>query len=232
MYAKSLTACPYLLLASEHHVSQMLELFPQIREKLAPPSPKTGDYVRQTRVPIYQTATNSNVCTLQRIWFRPWAFNYIADEELQAKLRTAFPKGCLVYFVDDVFADAVEEKIDEHWTFVPDPMSEYLYGMPKGLVMKPIQDIVNDIENLALETILHGIPETFADTDVLNFEKYADIESAPGQIIPAHAKDGQTLSSGFHTIKATTLGQELSVYRQQRDTNAQFTTGILPSVYG
>jgi len=51
-------------------------------------------------------------------------------------------------------------------------------------------------------------------------------------MIPAHAKDGQTLSSGFHTIKATTLGQELSVYRQQQDTNAQFTTGILPSVYG
>lgn len=232
MYAKTLAACPYLVLASEHHVSQMLELFPGSKDKIAPPSPKTGDYVRMTRTNVYQTTTNSNVSTLQRIWFRPWAFNYLRDDAVSDQLKKAFPNGCLAYFVDDVFVDAVEESMDEHWTFVGDPLSEYIIGMPKGLPMKPIQDIVNDIENLGLETILHGIPETYADTGVLNFEKYADIESAPGQMIPATAKEGQTLSAGFHTIKATTLGREIGEYRAQQDTNAQFVTGILPSIYG
>lgn len=231
-YIKSLEQSPYLILETEHNVAFLSEVFPQLEDKLIRGGQEEGNKLKTDRKGRFEKGTESDVLTLTRVWFRSWAFNLIKDKEKKQQLKTQFPDGCYVAFVETEFAEAYPEKIDDHWTFIEDPFADKIHGEPRGKMVVPLQDMVNDLENLSIETILYNVPETYADPRVYNFKEAGQKENKPGSMTPARALDGQTLSAGFWQPSGATLSKEAGVFRDSLDKDSQFLLGIPPSVWG
>lgn len=232
-YAKKQADCPYLFLSYETHYSNARARYDHIRDKISPGSGGTWTpYERWGRLsPQYYGEYPLNNVTMRHCWLRPSAFEILQKEEC-AKLRKKFPDGVCAIFVNDEFAEANNESLDDCWTLTYNPLTDYLYHDPIGLLLTSIQEITNDLVSLVLQTIEHGIPQTFADPNVLNFDAYRQTEVAPGSIFPANPKPGKTLQEGFYEVKTATLSQEVMPFMQQIQTYAQLVSGALPSLFG
>ena len=232
-YAKKQKDIPYLILSYETHFSQVRDRYPDIRDKVGPGSGGAWEpYERWGRLsPQYYGEYPVNNVTVRNCWLRPSAFEILPKEDCK-KLRKKFPDGSKVVLINQEFAEAENESLDDHWTLTENPLTDYLYHDPLGLLLTSIQEITNDLVSLVLQTIEHGIPQTFADPSVLNFDAYRQTEVAPGMIFPAIPKPGKTLTEGFHEVKTATLSGEVLPFAQQIQTYGQLVSGALPSLFG
>jgi hypothetical protein len=92
--------------------------------------------------------------------------------------------------------------------------------------------MTNELVNLTLESIEHQIPETFADSDSIDWDAYRNSEARPGMIYPANKKPGEPIGNSFHEIKGSSLSREVDVFATKLEQLAQFVIGSLPSVFG
>jgi hypothetical protein len=230
-YITELEESPYLILENEINGAYLAELYPDYLKELVEEDAQAHEVGRQEREPLTQFGQMLEVKTLKRCWFRPWSFNILKEEERNL-LKKAYPEGVVAFFVEDHILERFEEDMDDHWTFVPDPLTHEIHGDPMAKPLVPIQDMVNDLESLSYETVLAGVPEIFADTNVLNFKEYSKIEARPNQVIPAKGMEGVGLSGGFFQPHSANLSKETAEFRAKQDENAQFVTGAFPSIYG
>jgi hypothetical protein len=147
-------------------------------------------------------------------------------------LKKRFPDGAHVVFVNETFAEACNENLDDCWTIAYNAMSDYIHFDPLGSLLVSVQEITNDLISLTLQTIEHGIGQTFADPDVLDFNAYNQVETTPGGIFPAKPQAGKKIGEAFHEIKTATLSGEVMPFSQQMQNLAQLVSGALPSLFG
>jgi predicted Zn-ribbon and HTH transcriptional regulator len=231
VYAKKQEDCPYLIFNYETHYALAREKYREIRDKISPSGPYEP-YEKWGRLsPQYQGEYPINNVTIRSSWLRPAAFE-ILDEVDCDELKKLFPYGVRVVHVGDEFADAVPESLDDCWTLTTNPLADFIHSDPIGLLLVSLQEITNDLVSLTLQTIEHGIPQTFADPSVLNFEGYRQLEATPGSIYPATPKSGKTMQDSFYEIKTASLSGEVMPFIQQTQTFAQMVSGALPSLFG
>lgn len=242
IYARKQEDCPYLIFSYETHYANAIEKFQHLhgkftkKEEAAKIAASVGPkdpYEQWGRLsPQYQGSYPTNNVTIRNAWLRPAAFNVLQDEENVKKLKKEYPNGAKVTLVNDEFGDAYNERLDDAWTLTYNPLSDYLHHDPLGLLLVSIQEITNDLISLTLQTIEHGIGQTFADPGVLNFDAYRQMESVPGGIYEAIPKSGKTLSDGFHEIKTANLSPEVMPFAGNIQSLAQLVSGALPSLFG
>lgn len=239
-YARNQKSCGYLILSEEIDYSQAVDEFEDIHgdkgilEDIKQRNPGSyTEYAQWGRLsPQYRGEYPTNVVTKHRAWIRPSRFNVLNDLDDVKKLKKLFPTGVKVTYVNEVFADAVEESLDKHWTLLENPLSDYVHFQPAGETLVSIQEITNDLISLTLQTIEHGIGQTFADPAVLNFNAYAQTEVTPGGVYPATPKSGKSLQEGFHEMKTATLSGEVLPFSQNIQSMGQLVSGALPSLFG
>jgi hypothetical protein len=220
---------PYLVLESDLHETKIKELYPEFNIS----SGGTNDDVRTIdRRPTTDLVDTRKIHTLKRCWLRPWAFSTLPNEDMRIFLKTSFPDGVFITYCEDQVLDINNESLDDFWTFLRDPFAEYIHGDPRGKFLIPLQDMFNDTEMLALETILHNIPEMFADPRVLNFKNYSEKEGRPGQVNQAVAPEGMNLAAGFYQPQGATLSKEVDIFLGRLQELAQFVVGAPPSIWG
>jgi len=174
-----------------------------------------------------------DIVTWRRVWFRPWQFNLAGDKEIIKKLRKSFPKGAYFLMMNDTFIEAENESMDEHWVISENPLSSHIHAEPIGLPAKAVQDIRSEIVVLEIQSMEYGIPETFADPAVLDFDSYNNVQAGPGKVfgikqMPA----GRALSDAFTTLKTATFPKEAEEFKKSIDADGQFVLGDFPSIYG
>ena len=241
-YARSQKDIPYLIYSYEEHFSKSIERYEHLRSELisdtgiTTDNAKGGDfepYERWARMSIqYMGEFPAGTVTVRSAWLRPCAFNVLTDDDDVKALQKRFPNGCKVVFVNDLFAEAVNESLDDHWTLTHNPLSDYLHHDPLGMLLTSIQEITNDLVSLVLQTIEHGIPQTFADQAVVDFESYRQMETTPGAIYPATPKSGKSVSDAFYEVKTAALSHEVLPFAQNIQEMGQLVSGALPSLFG
>ncbi len=232
-WARSQKDIPYLAYCYETHYSNIYSRFPDLRGKIDTTTSSNDDYDRWGRLsPQYNEDYPNDTPTVRNWWLRPSAFEIITDEHIRHQLYKKFPNGCKSTWINEIFAASTDENLDDHWTLTFNPLSEYVHFDPLGLLLTSVQEITNDLISLELQTIQHGIPQTFADPSVLNFDSYRNTEATPGAIYPARAKGGKTLAEGFYTVSTATLSREVEPFANQIQELAQFVSGALPSLFG
>lgn len=196
-YAKKQSDCPYLIFSYETHFSNAVERYAHLHakknqlsaQKIKSNTGAQDPYEQWGRLnPQYQGEYPENNVTIRNCWFRPSAFNVLNNEEDVKRMKELFPDGVKAVWVNDEFAEACEENLDDCWTLTHNPMSDFLHHDPLGLLLVSIQEITNDLISLILQTIEHGIGQAFADPGVLNFDAYRQMESIPGGIYEAIPK--------------------------------------------
>lgn len=242
IYARKQTDCPYLILSYETHYANAIEKYEHLHGKLSGEegarkiATSTGPkdpYEQWGRLsPQYQGAYPVNNVTIRSAWLRPAAFNVLQNEEDVKKLKELYSNGAKVTLVNDEFGDATNERLDDSWTLTYNPLSDYLHHDPLGLLLVSIQEITNDIISLVLQTIEHGVGQTFADPAVLNFNAYRQMESVPGGIYEAVPKSGKSIGDAFYEVKTANLSPEVMPFAQNIQSLAQLVSGALPSLFG
>lgn len=240
-YARKQADIPYLIHVYETHYAVAREHYaadrPDLREKIQGNASSSGGFEPNeqfTRTNVqYRGAVPSEMVTIRNCWLRPSAFQ-ILDEEKCNYLRKKFPNGARVVMINDVVAEYNNETLDDAWTLTYNPLSDYLLFNPLGMLLVSVQEITNDLVSLTVQTIEHGIPQTFADPSVLNFDGYAQLETTPGGIFPATPKPGAQggIRDAFYEIKTATLSQEVLPFGQEIQSMGQLVTGALPSLFG
>jgi hypothetical protein len=238
-YAKTQKDIPYLRFSYETHYSNVLERYGHLRDRLS-----GGNKIGPTSSGIYDpyeawgrlsTQYNGeypiNTTTVNNYWFRASAFNVLNEEDAKI-LRAKYPDGCKYVKINECFAEAENESLDDCWTIAQNPLSDYLHFDPLGLFLTSIQDITNDLVSLTLQTIEHGIPQTFADPGVLNFDEYRQTEVLPGGVYPASPKSGKSVGDAFFITKTATLSGEILPFGNNIQSLGQLISGATPSIYG
>lgn len=232
VWARNQADCPYLIYSYETHYSNAIALYSEMRDKIQKGQSNYDLYEQWGRTsPQYRGEHPVNNVTIRNCWFRPAAFNVVGEEDA-ALLLKQFPDGVKACVINDQVAHAENEALDDHWTLTYNPLSDYIHFDPLGLLLTSVQDITNDLISLVLQTVEHGIPQTFADPKVLNFNAYRNSEVIPGGIYPATPKSGRALSEGFYEVKTSTLSQEVLPFAQKIQEIGQMVSGALPSLFG
>lgn len=238
-WARTQEECPYLGYDYETHYTNVYEMFPNIAKDFHTDGGLIEEfgnqaYERWGRLnPQYYSEYPKATPTVRMRWFRPSAYHAIDDEAVRAELKRKFPDGVKITFVNETFADIKAESLDDHWTLTKNPLSQYLHFDPIGMLVTSVQEITQDLLSLTLQTIEHGIPQTFADPKVLNFEQYKNTEVMPGGVYPTKmGAGGKSVADGFHVLTTATLSAEVMPFGQMVQSMAQFTSGALPSLFG
>ncbi len=240
-YARTQEDCPYLIFSYETHYSNAIERYDVLTGKLGQPKIGPGDtggsgddlYGRWARTSTqYYGEQPNNTCTIRNAWFRPSAFNVLNSQEDIKFLKKKYPDGVKAVFVNDIFCEAENECLDDCWTLTHNPLSDYIHFDPLGLLLTSVQEITNDLTSLILQTIEHGIPQTFVSPDVVNTDAYRQMEVSPGSIIPTKAGSGKQIGDAFYTVKTASLSGEVLPFTQQVQEAGQLVSGALPSLFG
>ncbi len=238
-YAKQQSQTPYLIYAHETHYANAIEEFnhlagnDKLKKKLRQGGEGPDDpYTQWGRLnTVYQGEYPNYVVTIKKGWLRPSAFN-VLDEDDAKELKTLYPRGVKVCKVNDEFGSAESQALDDYWTVSVNPQEDYLVHDPAGIALVTTQEMTNDLLSLILQTIEHGIGQTFADPGVLNFKAYRNTETAPGGVYEATPKSGKSLSDGFFQVKTATLSGEVMPFFEVIQSLAQLVSGALPSLFG
>lgn len=240
-YCKAQKDLPYLIYSDEYDYSMVVEKYKHlhgnknlIKSLKGGSNPGGYDYYAQwgRLSPQYQGEYPTNIVTVNEAWIRPGKFNYLTDEKDVSKLKKEFPDGVKVTFVNEEFACAENQSLDDNWTLIENPLSDFLHFDPLGQSLVSVQEITNDLISLILQTIEHGIGQTFADSAVLDFNAYEQTSVLPGGIFPAKTKAGGSLAQGFHELKTASLSTEVMPFSQQVQSFAQLASGATPSIFG
>lgn len=237
-YARKQSDIPYLIQSYEAHYSTVRAYYteenPELRSKIG--SDRTPSFEiaeRQGRMNLqYAGEEPQDMVTVRNCWLRPSAFE-IHNVEDTKLLRKKYPNGAKVVMLNQHFAEAENENLDDHWTLTYNPMSDYLTFNPIGLFLVSVQEITNDLISLQLQSLEHGIPQTFADPNVLDFDKYRQSEVSPGSIYPARPKIGSdNLGNAFYEVKVATFPGESLQFGDSVQSLGQMASGAMPSLFG
>lgn len=232
-YARCQKDIPYLRLSWEAHKSDALSKYKFLHNKGLDSAGGSDIYERWARNSLqYFGEFPMNTITWNHWWFRPQAFECIKDEPLRNALKKRFPDGAFVCYCNDEYCESYNCDLDDEWTIAYNPLADFIHYEPLGMLLVSVQEIINEVISLTLQTIEHGIPQTFADTEVLNFKAYKQAEARPGDIFPVKPKGGKTLDQGFFTVKTATLSQEVLPFSEKMMDLGQLASGALPSLWG
>lgn len=182
--------------------------------------------------------TTPNIGTYSRCWLQVEAFNVLEDENMANQLKGLFPDGCkLVTFSNDLFLQAVPERMMDHWTWCPTIKGLGLYPFGVGDVVLDVQVRINDAANnvhaymdrLAFGTIL-------VDSDFIDASTFSNKTLAPGNMTGVKRTGDQV---GTTTPLAELMYQpefhvdsHIFEYGPQLIQLAQVLAGVQPQTFG
>lgn len=223
----------FLICDVEIHEALAKALYPEIRDKIHGSMSAVNTYDRWARASTeYGGGNASYLVTYRRAWLRPWYYEQIDDEEERNLVKAVYPRGVRVVMIDDIPAECTEEDLDDCWTVSYNPLNNRVYDYSVGMGAAPIQEMFSEMINLVLMTIQYGIPETFADPEVVSFQKYKKVAASPGLMIPAKAVPGKSMGDAFYQLSPATLPKDAVEFLARLEQYGQLVTGAFPSIFG
>jgi predicted RNA-binding Zn-ribbon protein involved in translation (DUF1610 family) len=236
-YAKKQKDTPYLNFDYETHYANALECYQDLYDKFPHGGwsniGTTDPYEQYGRMNTqYRGEVPDENVTVKNRWFRPAAFNILPEEDCK-RLKKKFPDGARFVMINDIPAEYKNESLDDHWTIAINPMSDFLNHDPLGELLTNVQDIINDLISLTLQTIEHGIAQTWADPAVVNFNAQRQIEAQPGTLTATKPTSGsRNIGESFYTSQTASLSPEVFNFYKIVQELGQFVSGALPSIFG
>jgi hypothetical protein len=241
-YARNQKECGYLIYSYEEHYAKALDRYENLKTnenliKQIEGRENKGAYDQYDSwarlSPQYMGEYPINVVTRKLCWLRPWQFNVLKDEVDVKRLKKLFPFGVCVEMVNDTYADAYPECVDDHWTINYNPLADYIHYDPLGLLLASIQDLTLDIVSLTQQTIEHSVGLTFVDPAVIDTKAYAQVEVVPGSLMPTKPlNSSKSIADGIFETKTSPLSGEVLPWLNQIQSLGQLVSGALPSLFG
>jgi hypothetical protein len=236
-YARNQSECGYMILYGDQAKDTVTSIFPDLEKEIQGEGMENADRFSRSAYSSEFDAEykQRHLITVKKCWLRPSVFYRESEEDKRKELQKRFPSGCVVTLLGktNIFVSVEEESLDRRWEIGQAGLSTYIHSDPILRPLVEIQEMRNQLVNLIMETINHGIPSDFADPETINFDTYGRFEAVPGYIYKAKPRrPGDPLANSFYTQNRATLSREVALFLQQLDKDAQFSIGSFPSVYG
>src|SRR5713226_2063862 len=245
LWAREQHEFPYLIWSIEAHIARLRAAYPNAGDKIqAGGVGGEEEYERIARLQVTQGGgmqgqpvaagdNLQNLVTFQRAWLRPWAFYNLQDAQLRAELLELFPDGCYVAFAGDAYCESRNENMDDRWRVIHAMPGDGQDRPALGEALVPLQERLNDLANIAIETYEYGIPSTFVDSEILDIESLEEQTNSPGAMYPVQARPGQPVGAGFFTTPQATVSPDMLKHMGDlAGPLAQFITGAFPALFG
>jgi hypothetical protein len=242
VWASEMHEFPYLQWQTEVHRAKLKAAYPLAAKKIesAPAMGAEDVYARVSRISVEQGLPSihpgdalMNLITFDRTWLRPWAFYGVEDEDVRRDLLALFPDGCYVAFAGDVYCEARNEGMDDHWRVLHALPGDGQNRPSVGDSLVQVQERYNVLSNMQAETYEYGIPPIYADPQVLDFDSLANQVAEPAAHFPARARPGQPLAAGFFQPAPAQVPPDMVRHQQELiGPVAQFLSGMFPAIFG
>lgn len=234
---------PYLIWEVEAHVSELKTAFPSKADQIGQSTAGDGDqslYDRLARISISTGGQvteagdiNKNLITFRRTWLRPWAFAQVQDKTTREGLMKLFPRGCYLAQVGDVYVESRNESMDDHWRVMHALPGDGQDRNALGTSSISINERINTIDNITIETTEHGIPPTYAFSDVLDWDSLPNAQVEPGAFYEVTKGSVQRVQDGIYTPEPAKVSPDATRHREMLAGQAmQFMSGAFPALFG
>lgn len=236
----------YLTWITDLHCASASALYPQLAVQFkssgggsSGPGTAGDTYERLARRLLYvgsgrhAGADIQDLGVFRRAWLRPRSFWKIDDDALRIEAMKLYPQGVKAVFFNEIFCEAQPEGMDDCWETMQTMPGEGQFRETLTSSLIPIQDQLNDCSNLEFEIGMHGVPEGFADGDVVDFEARDKQTALPGQMTEINLERNEFAQNKIIFSPAVEPSVALSKYRMELFTLIpQFLCGGSPALAG
>lgn len=233
---------PYLQWQREVHIAKLKASYPEAANKIKTDGASESEdiYARTARVALSQGLPTvqpgdalKSLVTFTRTWLRAWAFSTVENVKTREELKALFPDGCYVAFAGDTYCESRNEVMDDHWRVMHAMPGDGQNRPSMGDSLIQINEQYNTMSNIEAENAEYGIPPTYADSKVVDFDALESQTAEPGSLIPISVRTGMTAEAGFFQPAPGQIPAEISQRKQDlMGPVAQFLTGLFPAVFG
>lgn len=228
----------YLQSYSDQHYALMQDIYDDDLGEIKPRQGSEGKFDRAPTSYLIGLEPNvsPNLVTVTRTWIRPWMYRIIQEKspQLYKDMKKDYPTGLYSVHVEKKLCELLDQDLDSRWTLSRSGTTSHSLSDPACQPLLHIQEMKNTIANLSIDIIEHGIPETFADPDVLDFDQYGQNETKPGMITKTKGtRPGmRNIGEAFFTLPKTQLNPSIAGFNATLDQEAQFVFGNNPAIFG
>lgn len=259
-FVHGLEDTPWLTYEFDEYKGRLLRDYPTLR-KLGnldnfsedSASAGVGSLVRDTAASPMGVPTPRRITRWRytRHWLKPEMFESLDDNQTEAKLlpwcvdeqgqpsdklrdglKRFYPDGLKVTLVQGNLVELEAENLEDVWAYCKPETSEYLFADPLGQDMVQIQDLKNDMLNIAAETLERGLSITFVHPDTVDTEQWTQNQALPAEVIPAVPAVGSSLGDNFFQTEPAKFSEQMMPWMASVVEEAREVIGTTPSVYG
>ncbi len=165
-------------------------------------------------------------------WIQPFLFQAIEDEKTRKIFEDHFPDGFYIARVGSVSVAVDNRANTDEWSICKTGRGERIMERPIVDDSVQIQRALNDLINMAIETILRAITQTIVDAALLDRDSLANKEALPAEIILTPLPADGDISKRIFQIPPTRLTDQLIPLVGQLRAIQQDITGIRPELSG
>ena len=244
MKANYLCECPYLIREREIELSIAKGTWQDKADKIAGGgrSMEADDISRLARMNVRMGVDDNFVTsdseaydvTVLDVWLRSTAYTEIKDKQTQAELKELAPMGMCITFAGDIFMEAKEDCIEDHWSLIRAMPGDGARRNGIGASYIPIQKIVNNDMELINDYLTNGIPIKWMDAVTFDIEHIKNQTNTPGGIRPFNAIPGVDSNQLVVMEPTIQFPPELLAHVADLGTGmtAQILTGVYPALSG
>lgn len=240
--AKSIDECHVLEFAEMHHKSVLLDIYgDKVREKDQANSSVSGSAATQQALQALADVESirhtgrvqrKDYWLYVRRWYQARMYSLIEDKELRAAMQEQYPDGLHAAWVQGRLVDISNERASDKWSVCKSGLDDRILGDALAQDSMQFQRCLNDLVNLAVETVLRAIPRTVIDQSLIDREAMRDNAALPAEMIFTKNTPGRALSDLMGKLPTAEVSSQLAPLAQAI---RQFTidnNGMRPELYG
>ncbi|MGC4052882.1 MAG: hypothetical protein QM757_26440 [Paludibaculum sp.] len=179
---------------------------------------------------VLRTDPSTLICRLVHDWLRPSLYHLFDGDALKQALFQQFPDGIHTVRVDDRFVDLLPCRIEDEWSVAKTGTDERILSDALCHDLVPMNQILNDFFNLALQTVLQGIPKTLVDSSLLT----RDAAKRPiiGEVIPTKTAAGQDMNKMMATLPTARFSDQLMPLADSIRSMSREIDGVMEAIFG
>lgn len=175
---------------------------------------------------------SSSSWRFRQLFRRPWMFEAITDKDARETLKCQYPDGICLIKVGSLYMTLEARPIDDEWAVCKTGRGEKIIERPICSDGVPFQRAVNDLGNLALETVLRSIAKTIVDQMLLDRKSIAQNDAVPAEMIFTTMPLGSDISKMIAQIPPARVSDQLKPLLEWFRAAWQDISGIRPELSG
>ena len=169
---------------------------------------------------------------LTTIWLKPEMYHYADSAELKKILQENFAEGVRITFVNMKYVESTEENLVDVWRVCKTGTDDRIVSDPICNDLVPINQIINNFFNLAIETVLRGIPKTIVNSRLIDRRAISANEANVAEVLFTNAGVNEDLSRMMAKLPTASFSEQMielaNLFRQY----SRELDGALEAIFG